>query len=67
MFFAIRRKTYIVAEIPDIMDKRLTDKIVRYLATQPIVKAWVFEFSNGVKREDFQKDSILYFAIVKNI
>ena len=25
----------------------------------------VFEFSNGVKREDFQKDSILYFAIVK--
>lgn len=27
----------------------------------------VFEFSNGVKREDFQKDSILYFAIVKNI
>ena len=27
----------------------------------------VFEFSNGVKREDFQKDRILYFAIVKNI
>ena len=24
------------------MDKRLTDKIVRYFATQPIVKAWVF-------------------------
>ena len=67
MFFAIRRKTYIFAEIPDVMDKRLTDKIVRYFATQPVVKAWVFEFSNGVKREDFQKDSILYFAIVKNI
>jgi len=42
MFFAIRRKTYIFAEIPDIMDKRLTDKIVRYFATQPVVKAWVF-------------------------
>lgn len=40
--FAIRRKTYIFAEIPDIMDKRLTDKIVRYFATQPVVKAWVF-------------------------
>ena len=24
------------------MDKRLTDKIVRYFATQPVVKAWVF-------------------------
>ena len=24
------------------MDKRITDKIVRYFATQPIVKAWVF-------------------------
>ena len=25
-----------------VMDKRLTDKIVHYFATQPIVKAWVF-------------------------
>ena len=28
--------------MPVVMDKRLTDKIVRYFATQPIVKAWVF-------------------------
>lgn len=27
----------------------------------------VFEFTKDVKREDFKKDSILYFAIVKNI
>ncbi len=27
----------------------------------------VFEFSSGVRKEDFKKDSILYFAIVKNI
>ena len=27
----------------------------------------VFEFTQDVKREDFKKDSILYFAIVKNI
>ena len=27
----------------------------------------VFEFTKDVKREEFQKDSILYFAIVKNI
>ena len=27
----------------------------------------VFEFTEDVKREDFKKDSILYFAIVKNI
>lgn len=27
----------------------------------------VFEFSEGVKKEDFKKDGILYFAIVKNI
>lgn len=27
----------------------------------------VFEFSSGVDKADFQKDSILYFAIVKNI
>ena len=145
--------------MPIVMDKRLTDKIVRYFATQPIVKAWVFgsyargeahdgsdidilvvfdkdakvslmkhamislelsellgfdvdlitegtllsfaertanndkiliyereqvrdrgrlehilqaidkvfEFTKDVKREDFKKDSILYFAIVKNI
>ena len=28
--------------MPNAMDKRITDKIVRYFATQPIVKAWVF-------------------------
>lgn len=27
----------------------------------------VLEFSSGVKKEDFKKDSILYFAVVKNI
>ena len=27
----------------------------------------VFEFTKDVKREDFKKDSILYFAMVKNI
>ena len=27
----------------------------------------VFEFTKDVKREDFKKDSILCFAIVKNI
>ena len=27
--------------MPVVMDKRRTDKIVRYFATQPIVKAWV--------------------------
>ena len=27
----------------------------------------VFEFTKDVKREDFKKDSVLYFAIVKNI
>lgn len=29
--------------------------------------AKVHEFTKDVKREDFKKDSILYFAIVKNI
>ena len=32
---------------------------------QAIDKA--FEFTKDVKREDFKKDSIFYFAIVKNI
>lgn len=27
----------------------------------------VFEFTNGIARDDFKKDSILYFAVVKNI
>ena len=27
----------------------------------------VFEFTEGVKKEDFKKDSVLYFAVVKNI
>lgn len=27
----------------------------------------VFQFTNGITREDFKKDSILYFAVVKNI
>ena len=29
--------------MPVVMDKRLTDKIVRYFATQPIVKAWAHD------------------------
>lgn len=27
----------------------------------------VFQFTNDISRDDFKKDSILYFAIVKNI
>ena len=47
------------------MRERVRDKGRLEHILQAIDK--VFEFSNGVKREDFQKDSILYFAIVKNI
>ena len=36
--------------MPNAMDKRLTDKIVRYFATQPIVKAWVFGSMPGERR-----------------
>ena len=27
----------------------------------------IFEFTKGLNRQDFKKDSVLYFAIVKNI
>ncbi|MBQ7812267.1 MAG: DUF86 domain-containing protein [Bacteroidales bacterium] len=47
------------------MRERVRDKGRLEHILQAIDK--VFEFSNGVKREDFKKDSILYFAIVKNI
>ena len=47
------------------MRERVRDKGRLEHILQAIDK--VFEFSNGVKCEDFQKDSILYFAIVKNI
>ena len=47
------------------MRERVRDKGRLEHILQAIDK--VFEFSNGVKREDFQKDSVLYFAIVKNI
>ena len=47
------------------MRERVRDKGRLEHILQAIDK--VFEFSSGVKREDFQKDSILYFAIVKNI
>lgn len=61
MFFAIRRKTYIFAEIPDIMDKRLIDKIVRYFATQPVVKAWVF---GSYAREEAHSGSDIDILVV---
>ena len=47
------------------MRERVRDKGRLEHILQAIDK--VFEFSSGVKREEFQKDSILYFAIVKNI
>ena len=47
------------------MRERVRDKGRLEHILQAIDK--VFEFSSGVKREDFQKDSVLYFAIVKNI
>ena len=42
------------------MDKRLTDKIVRYFATQPIVKAWVFgSYARGEAHSGSDIDSTL--------
>lgn len=35
-------KSFIFAETPVVRDKRLTDKRVRYFATLPIMKSWVF-------------------------
>ena len=44
------------------MDKRLTDKIVRYFATQPIVKAWVFgSYARGEARSGSDIDILVVF------
>ena len=43
------------------MDKRLTDKIVRYFATQPIVKAWVFgSYARGEATEESDLDFLVF-------
>ena len=44
--------------MPNVMDKRLTDKIVRYFATQPVVKAWVF---GSYARAKFIAEAILIY------
>ena len=44
------------------MDKRLTDKIVRYFATQPIVKAWVFgSYARGEAHSGSDIDILVVF------
>ena len=44
------------------MDKRLTDKIVRYFATQPIVKAWVFgSYARGEAHDGSDLDILVVF------
>ena len=51
-----------MAEMPVVMDKRLTDKIVRYFATQPIVKAWVFgSYARGEAHEGSDLDIQVVF------
>ena len=42
-------KSFIFAETPFVMDKRLTDKIVRYFATQPIVRLVSLALMQGAK------------------
>jgi len=60
--FTIKRKIFIFAEMPVVMDKRLTDKIVRYFATQPIVKAWVFgSYARGEAHSGSDIDILLVF------
>ena len=45
-----------------VMDKRLTDKIVRYFATQPIVKAWVFgSYARGEAHDGSDLDILVVF------
>ena len=61
-FFTIKRKIFILAEMPVVMDKRLTDKIVRYFATQPIVKAWVFgSYARGEAHSGSDIDILVVF------
>ena len=61
-FFAIKRKIFIFAEMPVVMDKRLIDKIVRYFATQPIVKAWVFgSYARGEAHSGSDIDILVVF------
>ena len=61
-FFVIKRKIFIFAEMPVVMDKRLTDKIVRYFATQPIVKAWVFgSYARGETHSGSDIDILVVF------
>ena len=44
------------------MDKRLTDKIVRYFATQPAVKAWVFgSYARGEAHSGSDIDILVVF------
>ena len=48
--------------MPVVMDKRLTDKIVRYFATQPIVKAWVFgSYARGEAHSGSDIDILVVF------
>ena len=55
-------KSFIFAEMPNAMDKRLTDKIVRYFATQPIVKAWVFgSYARGEAHSGSDIDILVVF------
>lgn len=55
-------KSFIFAETPFVMDKRLTDKIVRYFATQPIVKAWVFgSYARGEAHSGSDIDILVVF------
>ena len=51
-----------MAEMSVVMDKRLTDKIVRYFATQPIVKAWVFgSYARGEAHDGSDLDILVVF------
>ena len=51
-----------MAEMPVVMDKRLTDKIVRYFATQPIGKAWVFgSYVRGEAHDGSDLDILVVF------
>ena len=57
-----KEKSFIFAEMPNAMDKRLTDKIVRYFATQPIVKAWVFgSYARGEAHSGSDIDILVVF------
>ena len=57
-----KENSFIFAEMPNAMDKRLTDKIVRYFATQPIVKAWVFgSYARGEAHSGSDIDILVVF------